>query len=60
VIVPHVVADTARLYCDHVGCTAQLEARTAQHVRDIAVYRGWRVGPPDLCTQHHPATREAR
>ena len=55
-IVPLLVDDAARLYCDGLGgkCIAQLEAKTAREVRATAATLGWLVGDRDLCPDCQP------
>ena len=54
-IVPLLVDDAARLYCDRRGCPARLEAKTAREVRATAAGLGWQVEGADLCPQCRPA-----
>jgi len=56
-IVPLLVDDAARLYCDGLGgkCIAQLEGPTARAVRATAAGLGWQVEGADYCPQCRPA-----
>lgn len=51
---------TARIDCDHPGCTAHITGVNAAKARYDAREAGWLIGTGDLCPEHRPNTRAAR